>query len=429
MTARAGGAGLATNRTAGPRARRALYAWALYDFANTTFSLNVVSRYLPLLIVEDFGGRDLDVSLAYSGSMLLVALAAPVLGALSDLCGRRVPFLGVTTAVSVTATALMGGSGHAPTVLALFALANFFYQAALVFYDALLANVSGEADRGWASGLGIGIGYGGAILSLYGVAPIAERWGKAAAFPATAALFLVFALPCLVLVPDHGRGPLWRRGVAREAFARVRGTLARLPAHPGLGRFLCAHFLYTDAVNTVILFMAVYVTVVGGFTSAEVTRLLALSTVFAIVGAFSQGLLVDRAGPKRALFAALALWALGLGVALVASSKAALWLVGPITGAALGALWAADRVLMFRLSPPAALGEFYGLYGMVGRFSAITGPLVWGAVVYALEGTGTLAYRTAIASLLALLLAGAGVLAGVPEPEYPQVDTRKNRPL
>jgi UMF1 family MFS transporter len=401
----------------GARARRrALHAWALYDLANTTFSLNVVSRYLPLIVVQDLGGRDLDVSLAYAGSMLLVALAAPTLGALSDLSGRRVPFLGVATAAAVAATALMGLAPPLPALLALFAIANFFYQGALVFYDALLANVSDEATRGRASGLGIGVGYGGAILSLYTVAPIAERFGKAAAFPATALLFLLFALPCLLVVPDRGRGPLWRRGVVTAAFRRVAATLRSLPRHPGLGRFLIAHFLYTDAVNTVILFMAVYVTVVGDFTSDEVTRLLALSTLFAIVGAFGQGPVIDRLGVKPALYAALGLWALGFLLALGAPVKAVLWLVGPVTGTALGALWAADRVLMLRLSPPESLGEFYGLYCMVGRFAAITGPLVWGGVVYALEATGTLAYRAGVGSLLVMLLAGAAVLRGVPAP-------------
>jgi UMF1 family MFS transporter len=310
----------------------------------------------------------------------------------------------------------MGLPRDARTLLCLFAIANYCYQAALVFYDALLANVSDESTRGRASGLGIGLGYGGAILSLYSVAPIADRFGKWAAFPATAALFFLFALPCLVWVPERGAGPLWPRGSARRAFERVRGTLAELRRHPHLARFLLAHFLYTDAVNTVILFMAVYVTMVGGFTSAEVTRLLALSTVFAIVGAFAQGRVVDRVGSKRALQLALALWAVGLGLALGAQGKGGLWLVGPITGAALGALWAADRVLMFRLSPADALGEFYGLYGMVGRFSAISGPLIWGTVVYLLEGSGALAYRAAIGSLLVVLLAGVAVLAGVEEP-------------
>jgi UMF1 family MFS transporter len=392
----------------------ALFAWALYDLANTTFSLNVVSRYVPLLIVEDLGGRDLDVSVAYSGAMVLVALVAPLLGALSDFSGRRIPFLAVTTVVCVGATAVMGLGKPAALVLGLFAVATFFYQAALVFYDALLANVSDETNRGRASGFGIALGYGGAIFSLYSVAPVAEHWGKAAAFPATAAIFLAFALPCLFMVPDRGSGPLWRRGLARETFARVAATLRRVPRMPGLGRFLAAHFLYTDAVNTVILFMAVYATKVGGFASAEVTRLLALSTVFAIVGAFGCGPLIDRVGAKHALYAALACWVVGLAIALAAPDKAALWLVGPITGTALGATWAADRVLMFRLSPPEALGELYGVYGMVGRFAAITGPLVWGAVVYALEDTGALAYRAAIGALLVMMLSGAWVLRRVP---------------
>lgn len=404
--------------------RRALYAWALYDLANTTFSLNVVSRYLPLIVVQDLGGRDLDVSLAYSGSMLLVALAAPIAGAMSDVAGRRVPFLASATVVSVMATALMGGATRIATLLALFMVANFAYQVALVFYDALLADVSDEATRGRASGLGIGLGYGGAILSLYSVAPIAERYGKAAAFPATAVLFSAFALPCLLMVPERGRGRIGR-GLTGESFRRVRRTLGRLREYPHLTRFLCAHFLYTDAVNTVILFMAVYATVVAGFTSAEVTRLLALSTVFAIAGAFGQGALIDRVGAKPALFVALWLWAIALTLACAATGKAALWMVGPLVGTALGALWAADRVLMLRLSPAEELGEFYGLYGMVGRFSAITGPLLWGGTVYALEGTGALAYRAAIGSLLAVLLFGMIVLRRVPEPPSARVD-RKN---
>jgi len=398
-------------------ARRALYAWALYDLANTTFSLNVVSRYLPLIVVQDLGGRDLDVSLAYSASMLLVAFSAPILGALSDLAGRRVPYLGLATLGAVGATALMGGGGRAAVLLALFAFANYCYQAALVFYDALLANVSDETTRGRASGLGIGLGYVGAIISLYTVAPIAERFGKAAAFPATAVLFFVFALPCLLFVPERGAGAFWPSAGIARAFVRVRATFARLPQHPDLARFLVAHFLFTDAVNTVILFMAVYVTMVGGFSSADVTNLLALSTIFAIAGALGQGQLIDRIGAKRALQVALALWTVGLGCALM-PSRAALWLVGPITGTALGALWSADRVLMFRLSPPDALGELYGVYGMVGRFSAITGPLVWGGIVYMLEGYGALAYRAAIASLLVMLLAGAAVLTGVREPGW-----------
>lgn len=395
--------------------RRALYAWALYDLANTTFSLNVISRYLPLIVVQDLGGRDLDVSLAYSASMLLVALSSPVLGAISDLSGRRLPYLALTTVGVVGATALMGRTSGMAVLLLLFAVANYFYQAGLVFYDALLANVSDESTRGRASGLGLGFGYSGAIVSLYSVAPIAERFGKAAAFPVAAAIFVGFALPCLVLVPDPGRGPMWPAGASRRAFGRVRATLAWLPRHPPLARFLLAHFLYTDAVNTVVLFMAVYVTVVGGFSSAEVTRLLALSTVFAIVGALVQGTVVDRIGPKRALHLALALWAIGLTLTLV-GSKTALWLVGPITGSALGATWAADRVLMLRLSPPEALGELYGIYGMVGRFSAITGPVLWGGIVYLLEGTGALAYRVAVGSLLLMLLAGAAVLQWVEEP-------------
>lgn len=393
--------------------RLSLFSWALYDLANTTFSLNVVSRYLPLLVVQDLGGRDIEVSAAYSSSMVIVALGSPFLGAWSDQRGNRLPFLVIFTAGTILLTALMGVADGKLLLLLLFASANFFYQGALVFYDALLPAIATEEERGWASGLGVALGYVGAIGSLYLVAPFAERGGGQAAFLPTAALFLLFAAPCFVFVRERreaasriGEG---RRGWILAGVQEVRDTLHRLRDYPCVVRFLLSRFLYTDAINTVILFMGVFAVALGGFESREVTALFALSTLCAVVGALAQGFLVDRFGAGRPLIGALLLWVATLLLAAGFGGPVVMWVVGPMAGVGLGATWTADRVMLLKLAPAERLGQFYGFYGMVGRFAAVFGPLVWGVLVWAFEGWGQLAYRVAAGALVLMVTSGLTV--------------------
>ncbi len=393
--------------------RLSLFSWALYDLANTTFSLNVVSRYLPLLVVHDLGGRDIEVSVAYSSSMVIVALGSPFLGAWSDQRGKRVPFLGVFTAATILLTALMGAVHGKLSILLLFASANFFYQGALVFYDALLPAIATEEERGWASGLGVALGYVGAIGSLYLVAPFAERGGGQAAFLPTAALFLLFAAPCFVFVRE-GREAVGRTGHGRAGWMlagvrEVQDTLKRLRDYPRATRFLLSRFLYTDAINTVILFMGVFAVALGGFESREVTALFALSTVCAVVGALAQGFLVDRFGAGRPLIGALLLWLATLLLAAGFGGPLVMWVVGPMAGVGLGATWTADRVMLLELAPAERLGQFYGFYGMVGRFAAVVGPLVWGGLVWAFEDRGPVAYRVAAGALVLMVAGGLAV--------------------
>src|SRR4051794_18444099 len=172
----------------------AVAGWVSYDLGNTVFSFNIVSIYLPLWVVNDMGGRDSDYGLANSISMGLMFLTAPLLGAISDKAGKRVPYLLVTTLLCVALTMFIGQGGLVFS-LALFAAANFFYQAGLVFYDALLAVVSTPANRGKIGGIGIGIGYLGSFLGV-GTGLLVLGWdptAKPLVFQITAGLFLLFA--------------------------------------------------------------------------------------------------------------------------------------------------------------------------------------------------------------------------------------------
>jgi UMF1 family MFS transporter len=307
--------------------------------------------------------------------------------------------------------------------LAVFAVANFAYQAALIYYDALLPDVSTAATRGRVSGFGVGLGYVGTILGALAVRFLTFRDGEptGASFTLTAILFAVFALPIFVVVrePRGGTGrataALARAGV-RRPWTQVARTIHDASSHPGLLRFLAARFLYTDPINTVISFMAVFATAAVGLSSADAQTILILVTVAAIVMSFAWGVVVDRIGPKRTLLLVLGTWICAFVLAAASLEPAVFVVVGVVAGSALGGTWVSDRVFLVRLAPREILGESFGLYGLAGKFSAVTGPVIWGATLFLLEPTmGRDAYRVAVLAQLVLMVAGLAVLRGVPD--------------
>ncbi len=455
--------------------KRAVLSWALYDLANTIFSMNIVSLYFSLWVVNEMGGSDADYGNANSISMALMFFTAAILGALSDQAGRRKPFLIVTTLLCVAFTALLGVGGLALSLL-FFIAANYLFQGGLIFYDSLLPVVSTEENRGKVGGFGVGLGYMGSFIGVGSGLLLLSRIGYTGIFRLSALLFLLFALPCFFLVhaparagarslgrivagaidQTYGRGlrsihnwpryfAIWAllglgQGILAMGLVGLAGQPVRwwfLPAglaigllesillmpvvapllhatrYRGLARFLGGRVLYTDPINTLIVFMGIYATNEVGFTATQPQLLLLVSILFAVVGGMAWGLLVDRIGPKRTLNIVLAIWVVALSavvaIAVFDLSKWFFWGVGTLAGVALGGVWAADRPYMLRLAPPRFVGEFYGLYAMVGRFASIIGPFMWG---YIAETLG-LGRPAAVASLLVFVVLALIVLQGV----------------
>jgi MFS transporter, UMF1 family len=402
-------------------------AWALYDFANTIYSYAIVSYAMGLWIIDPgrLGPADGQFwfGIANAASVGLNALVSPVLGAISDRGGRRLPYLLSFTAQAVIATAaiglLSGGGGVLSFVgLALFTLANFSYQAALIYYDATLPVVSKPSTRGRVSGIGVATGYLGTIV----IALLILVTGSGATsltFFMAAALFALFSIPIFLVVREQRTsGYRFRVGDAIASWSQLRTTLEDARAIPGLRRFLLARFFYTDPVNTVIVIMGVFAVEAIGLTIGQVNLLLLGLTVAAVIASFGWGNLVERIGPKRTLTYVLASWCIGLVIAGAVLSFPTFLIAGILLGSGLGGVWTSDRVFMLRLSPPDKIGEFFGLYGLAGKFSAVTGPILYGSIVSVLlnAGWGKTAYQVGILSFLVLMVIGMALLRGVPEP-------------
>lgn len=397
-------------------ARSAVVGWVLYDLANTIFSMAIISLYFSLWVRNQVGADRVDsvYGLVSAVSMALIFVVSPILGALTDQARRRMPFLVVSTLICVAFTALLGRGGLWPTLF-YFTVANIGYQAGLQFYDALLPEVSTEDNRGWISGVGVAVGYLGSYIGIGAGLLVQNMFGGSLEdiFPIVAVLFLLFALPCFFFVRERGnpRARPFTNDSIRRAMHQAVETFRHSRNYPGLFRFLIGRVFYTDAINTVISVMGIYVVnqvvragvieaqtrgesgltleqtraalEAQGATQAQIILIGAIT--FAVIGGFVWGKIVDTLGPKRTLTIVLASWiVIFIVAAMIGLLGLPIWvfyIVAAAAGVSLGGVWTADRPLMLRLTPPAKIGEFYGLYGMVGRFAAIIGPLMWALVV------------------------------------------------
>jgi len=427
------GAGLPATPAGGPNPARAPLreraSWALYDFANTIFSMNIVTLYFAVWLVTERGASNTAYSIATSLSSAAVLLAAPWVGAVSDATGRRKPWVVGLTLACVAATLALSPLARNPAggivaLLALFAVANTAYQLALTPYNAMLPDLVPPAEQGRLSGLGTAVGYAGSIAGVLLVAPFVtgglgiRAGGRAASFAPTALLFLLFALPLFLFCRDRRLVPAGERRRPRLSalFAELAAAFRDARRHPGLLRFVVSSYFYQDALGTAISFMALYAVAVLGLPAGGEIRLFVTLTVPAMIGAWIAGRACDRFGPRRTLAGVLVGWIVGLVVVAAAPSLTGFWVGGVIVGLAFGGIWSAERPLMLRLAPPEESGRYFGLLALSARAAAIVGPLVWAAIVDGLSPSigRNAAYRLAVASLAVIMAAALVLLLGVP---------------
>ncbi|MEI7743437.1 MAG: MFS transporter, partial [Chloroflexota bacterium] len=288
------------------------------------------------------------------------------------------------------------------------------YQASLVYYDATLQLVSTPSNRGRIAALSTGVGYMGTVF--IALLLLLTDLSVEMTFVVAPLLFLVISVPMFLLLKDDPALRKTVRDPLGAAWSQTWRTIRSLDQIPGLGRFLASRFFYTDALNTSVTIMTIFSVKAVGFSEKESNVVLLGLTLSAIVSAFIWGRMVDRVGPKRTLFIVLCLWAVALLIGALFLQKALFIAAGIMIGAGFAGLHVSDRVLMYRLSPPDRLGEFYGLYGLVGKGSQVLGNLFWGFTLYLTFDTlGTMSYQIGIMTLLVAMLIGLALLRGVPE--------------
>jgi UMF1 family MFS transporter len=416
---------------------RAVWSWALYDFANSPFTTLVVTfiyaTYFTQAIAPDpITGTELW-SRAVALTALVVAIASPLLGALADRGGFRKLFVAIGAFGCAAATAALYRvlPGQVTLALALFVIANIAYEFGEVFYNAFLPDVA-PADRvGRVSGLGWGLGYVGGLLALVAalvtlVQPETPWFGFVkdagenirATNLLVAVWFVVFTLPLLLWVKEDKSTASPPGRIVADTLTQLRQTFREIKRHRQVVRFLIARLLYNDGLVTIWAFGGIYAAGTFGFAVQGVPWWQSV-IVFGIVlnlaagaGAVLMGYLDDRIGGKRTIVVSL----LGLTgatvLAMLAQSIVAFWVAALLVGVFAGPNQAASRSLMARFVPPDAENQFFGFFAFSGKLTAFVGPFMLG-VLTAWSGS----QRVGVGIVIVLFLAGLGVLLLVDEEE------------
>lgn len=410
--------------------RREVVAWSLYDTANSAFFLVVVTAMFPFFFREGVLGVDPDVAAdvargdlwwgrMLSVSAILTALTAPVMGAFAEARRWRKQLLLAYTVVAVVCTAFLGFSTGLHPLLAagIFVVANAATESGMVFYGSLLPSVSTRATMGSISGYGWAAGYIGSIFCLL-IAAFGIGDPQPATFLLVAGWFALFSAPLFLMVRD--RTPAVER--TNGTWAGLRDALRSAWRYRDLRRFLLAYFLYNDAVTTTVGFAALFASDELGFAQTLLIGMILGVQVTGAIGAMILGRASDRIGNVRAILLTLVLWVCISVAAFTLALDLPVWearqhprqmaflVVGLLVGFGLGAVQSQSRSLLARMVPEHRTAEFFGLYAVCGRFSAIIGPALFGWISFA---TGSKAWS--VLSLTVMFVAGAWLLRGVDE--------------
>lgn len=372
---------------------RAIAAWTLYDFANSSFAAvifaTIYAAYYAIGVVGNADGAgDLWWGRVVSVSMGMVAVTSPFLGGVADRAGiRRGLFIGFT-ALAVTATALMATVEPGMLVwgFVLGVIGNVGYESALVYYNAYLPDLAPPSHQGRVSGWGFAVGYAGSIVALLAALPFVRAEAYAGAFLATAALYAAFSLPAFIVLPQPPPGRVPVLQAAREGGAEVLATARKIWTLPDLRRFLGAYFVYEDGVNTVIAFSGIFAAQTLGFPMERLIALYIVVQVSALLGALAWARPTDRLGPRRVVMITLCQWAATVVAAYFVQTQTQFWVLAVVAGTGLGAVQAASRAFLARLVPKGMEAQLFGFYSLCGKSAAVMGPLLFGGVSHAAGG-------------------------------------------
>lgn len=396
----------------------------MYDFANSGYTTVVITAVFNAYFVAVVAGNAPWATFAWTAALAasyaLIMVTAPVIGAYADAHAAKKRLLLFTTVGCVVFTAGLAlvGEGELALGVALVILSNYFFGSGENLIAAFLPEIARGEAMGKISGWGWSLGYCGGLVALGAclvyVSHAQAQGATAAEFVPvtmliTAALFAVASLPTFVFLRERAQPVAGVSDLVRNAFARVLDTVSHARHHVDLWRFLVCVVFYQAGIQTVVALAAVYAQEVMAFTTRDTLFLILVVNVTAAVGAFAFGHVQDRLGHVRTLVITMLGWLLAVVLAWMAEGAALFWIVANLVGLCLGSSQSAGRALVGYLSPPARTAEFFGLWGLAVKLSAILGPVTYGVVTWVTLGD----HRFAMLVTGAFFIIGIAILSGL----------------
>jgi UMF1 family MFS transporter len=411
-----------------PRARplaqdvalREVWAWSMYDFANSGYTTVVITAVFNAYFVAAVAGKAPWATLAWTAALsisyLAVLLTAPVVGAWADAHAAKKRLLLIATigCVAFTAALYFASPGAVALSIALVIVSNFFFATGENLIAAFLPELADSRAMGRVSGWGWAFGYLGGLVSL-GISLAYITWAQAqgqtgaefvpVVMLITALLFALCATPTFAFLKERALPQKREQG----PWQRALQTLRHANRFRDLRRFLVCILFYQAGIMAVIALAAIYAQEAMKFTTQQTLVLILVVNVTAALGAFGFGYLQDAIGHVRAMTLVLAGWIVMIALAYLAEGVALFWVAANLAGLCMGSSQAAGRAIVGYLSPPARLAEFFGLWGLAVKAASIFGPLTYGLVTWIFEGN----HRLGILAVGAYFVIGIALLAGL----------------
>jgi UMF1 family MFS transporter len=409
--------------------RPELRAWAMYDWANSAFQTTIIAAVFPIyfhnVVGASLGDTESTSRFAWATTIaiLIVALVAPLLGAIADYAALKKKMLGAFLALGVVSTTMMYwiGPGDWMFALTLFVLGNVAVAGSIVFYESLLPHLVSRDELDRVSSAGYAIGYlgGGVLLAVnllmiqrpawFGIpdADTAVRLSLAS----VGLWWLIFSVPLFVRVPEPPRQLEPDESASANVIAtgvrRLMETLKELRRYKQAFLLLLAFLVYNDGIQTIIRMATTFGSEIGIDQNAMITALL-ITQFVGVPFAFLFGIVAGRIGAKTAVFAGLAVYAFIIFLGYFMTSAAHFYALALLVGMVQGGTQALSRSLFASMIPRHKSSEFFAFFGVFERYAGVLGPLLFAIMI---ESTGQ--SRQAILAVLGFFIIGAAILAFV----------------
>ncbi|MDC3013657.1 MFS transporter, partial [Candidatus Marinimicrobia bacterium] len=378
--------------------KKQIYSWALYDWANSAFATTVMAGFFPIFFSQYWSNPDnLSVSTFYLGlgnsiASLIVALLAPILGAIADRGSYKKKFLIFFAFLGIVMTLGLGfiAQGMWPIALLVYIFSTIGFSGANIFYDSLLPSVSNEKNVDDVSALGFSLGYlGGGILIIINFLMISypASFGLVDAVEATKYAFIsvgvwwaLFSIPLMLFVEEpkfHESESLSDSVI--NGLIQFRNTFNDLKKLKVVATFLLAYWLYIDGVDTVVRMAANFAFTLG-FDQASIMGALVLIQLVAFFATLIYIKISNYIGLKNGIYLGILGYCVILFAGYFVESITHFYIVALLIGCFQGGIQSISRSLYSRIIPEQKSAEFYGFYNMLGKFAAVFGPVLMGSV-------------------------------------------------
>ncbi|MDI6800682.1 MAG: MFS transporter [Thermodesulfovibrionales bacterium] len=362
-----------------------ILSWCLFDFANSSYSAVIAAVIFPVyysgqIVGNETGLGDLWWGRAIALSMAIVAISSPFLGGIADYARIRKRLLIFYTLICISSVASFYflQNGMIIEGFIIIVIANIGMEGGLVFYNSFLPEIAEPSYQGRVSAWGYGIGYAGSIISLMLALFLINKGSINITWPMVALFFGIFSIPAFMFLPKDSRNGSKIHRAAMDGLRYAWKTLKKIWSNREQRKFLIAYLIYEDGVNTVIVFSSIFAATTLKFNPEELISMYLIVQMTALTGAFLMAKPIDYWGPKRVVMLSLLIWTFVSLASFFVVKKLYFFIIASLAGLGLGTVQAATRAFYTQFIPEGKGSEYFGVYSLVGKSSAILGPLMFG---------------------------------------------------